>query len=137
MAVSLAGDRVRQPGHTARGAAARSGRRSGSPPRSKLPQNRWTGLALPRKEVRNSLSTRSTCTSASKNRCTAAASYGRSSVVVGERHRPGHLVGMRIELGRAAEPSDELQRPAMELGDRSRPEGKRAERPSEARPTTA
>src|ERR687892_283479 len=40
--------------------------------RSKLPQKKCTGLDLPRKPVRNSLNTRSACTSARQNRCTAA-----------------------------------------------------------------
>ena len=42
--------------------------------RSKLPQKKCTGLALPRKPLRKSLKTRSTCTSARQKRCAAAAS---------------------------------------------------------------
>ena len=42
--------------------------------RSKAPQKKCTGLALPRNPARNRLSTRSALTSDSQNRCMASAS---------------------------------------------------------------
>src|SRR5664280_1056709 len=53
--------------------------------RSKAPQNRWTGLALPRKRPRNVENTRSTSTRVSQNRCACSASYAacRKSPVKG------------------------------------------------------
>lgn len=108
-------DLVGQPGDAARMRGDRSEKRVTA--RSKLPRNRWTELALPRRAVRR-VDTRSTATQARKKRATASASWGRSASVLREGHRAGDLVRSAVELRRRPEAAEGIDEPRVDLRDR-------------------
>ena len=89
--------------------------------RSKLPQKKWTRLALARKPVRKSLKMRSACTSAPEAMSGGGVIGGvvRSSE---KRIGSGTSFGVLLDRDRNAHPAEEIDGRAIKIGDRLRTE---------------